>query len=68
MAVHFSDAALTLAYKKTQNIALAMAIAGMIIIAVIAGCSNQPKMDMRVVAKAGDLEFTLYDLELNLFP
>ena len=35
LAVHFSDAALTLAYKKTQNIALAMAIAGMIIIALV---------------------------------
>ena len=41
-------------------------LAGLIAIIVIAGCSKQPQMDMRVVAKAGDLEFTLYDLDCNM--
>lgn len=38
-------------------------LAGLILLAFIAGCSTEPQMDMRVVAKAGDIEFTLYDLD-----
>ncbi|MCP4582800.1 MAG: hypothetical protein GY839_14415 [candidate division Zixibacteria bacterium] len=37
-----------------------------LLIVLIAGCSSQSDMDMRIVVKAGDVEFTMYDMECYL--
>jgi peptidyl-prolyl cis-trans isomerase C len=37
-------------------------LVGLVLVILIAGCSSQSDMDMRVVAKAGDVEFTMYDM------
>jgi len=37
-----------------------------LLIIIAAGCSPKSRMDLRVVAKAGDIEVTVFDMEYNL--